>query len=113
MEFWFKYGVGLQSDTQCTCNLILRSFQVAIVAVENWLLLKILIDCLHPFDIQHANLMRRIIFSSVACITLHYLLHCLKYGNIPKTIEKITCFLISVLIVLETLLILRKTDDIL
>jgi len=57
-----------------------------------------------PFDIQHTKHMQRFIFSSVACLTLRYILHYFKYGIVSKTIEHITCFLISVQSVLETFL---------
>jgi len=57
-----------------------------------------------PFDMQHEKRMLRVIFLFVAFLNLQYYLHYLKYGNVSKTIDLITRFLISVKSVLETLL---------
>ena len=115
MESCFNSRLRLQLDTQCTYNLKIRCFQVTNVVVENQSLLNILIECLHPLISSKANRMLRVIlvFSFVACLNLQYHLYYLKYGNVSKTVDRTTLFLISVQSVLETFLILSKTDDML
>ena len=69
--------------------------------------------CFVDFAIQHAKRIRNIIFSFVAFLALPYILSLLQIQAILLTrIEHIMCLSISVQTLLETFVILRRTDEI-